>query len=303
MANLPQTSIVSKLPQFARHLCLELKPNANEEQLRRAMAQVPKLTQAFAKEFSDTNISSTIAISPKAWELMYEEACPKLVPFPTVQLKRETVDPSNTDIFIHVCSDRFDLAVELSLSILHWFKQDAELKEEIVGYRYFGGRDLTGFSGHTKEELTKEEKTKYAVVNKPDTVEDAGSYVSIQRYTFDMPRWQNLAISSQEEVMGKDKRTGGDIEPDEEDLPHTHRVRAAGNVDLVRAGMPYGDSKEQGHFFISYANKPDAFVRILDAMTQCDQYGHSDPLLRYAKPATGASLFAPSIDFLIKHGL
>jgi len=303
MANLPQTSIVSKLPQFARHLCLELKPDADPEQLRRAMVQVPKLTQAFAKEFSDTNISSTVAISPKAWELMYEEACPKLAPFPSIQLKRETVDPSNTDIFVHVCSDRFDLAVELSLSILHWFKQDAELKEEIVGYRYFGGRDLTGFSGHTKEELTKEEKTKYAVIDKPNTVEDAGSYVNIQRYTFDMPRWQNLAISSQEEVMGKDKRTGGDIEPDEEDLPHTHRVRAAGNVDLVRAGMPYGDSKEQGHFFISYASKPDAFVRILDAMTQCDHYGHSDPLLRYAKPATGASLFAPSIDFLIEHSL
>lgn len=303
MANLPQTSIVSRLPQFARHLCLELKPDADIERLRRAMAQVPNLTRAFAKEFEDTNITSTVAISKKAWEMLYSEPCPHLAPFPTVQLKRETVEPSTTDIFVHICSDRFDLAVELSLSILQWFKQDTELMEEVVGYRYFGGRDLTGFSGHTKEELTTEEKTKYAVVTCPDSVEDGGSYVSIQRYTFDMPRWQNLAISSQEEVMGKDKRTGSDIEPDEEDLPHTLRVRSAGNINLVRAGMPYGDAKEQGHFFISYANKPDAFVRILDAMTQNDHYGHSDPLLRYAKPVNGASLFAPSIDFLIKHSL
>lgn len=303
MAKLPQTSIVSRLPQFARHLCLELKNKTNPEQLRRAMAQVPKLTQAFAREFPDACISSTVAISPKAWDVMYSDPCPELTPFPEVQLKRETIKPTVTDIFLHVCSDRFDLAVELSLSILQWFKQNTELKEEVIGYRYFGSRDLTGFSGHTKEELTKEEKTKYAIINHPDSIEDGGSYVSIQRYTFDMQRWQDLAISSQEEVMGKDKRTGADIEPDKEDMPHTHRVKTAGNIDLVRAGMPYGDAREQGHFFISYANKADSFARILNAMTQCDEFGHSDPLLRYAKPVTGSSLFAPSIDFLIQHSL
>ena len=303
MANAPQTSIVSKLPQFARHLCLELKPDANAEQLRRAMAQVPFLTQAFNKEFPQAGISSTVALSPAAWQLLYAEPCPNVIPFPEVQLKRESIPPSPTDFFIHVCSDQFDLALELTLSILHWFQHDTVLTDETVGFRYFGERDLTGFAGHTKEQLTKEEKTKYAVVSKPDSAEDGGSYVNIQRFVFDMPRWQGLAESSQEEVMGKDKRTGNDIHPDEEDMPHIHRVRQAGNVNIVRAGMPYGNAKEQGHFFVSYANKADAFIRILDAMTQCDSYGHSDPLLRYAKPVSGAALFAPSIDFLIKHSL
>ena len=303
MANQPQTGVISHLPEFARHISLTMNQQHDSEQLRRAMVQVPKLTQAFAKEFPDAGIASTVALSPKAWSAIYEEACPNLIPFPEIKLKRETIDPTPVDFFIQICANRFDIAVELSLSILQWFRLDTELKEEIVCYRYFSGRDLTGFSGHTSQQLSPEEKTKYAAIDDEGTLEDGGSYVNVQRYTFDMPRWQNLPVSVQEEVMGKDKRSGNDIEPDEEDMPHIHRVRHAGNIDLVRAGMPYGDSREQGHSFISFASKADAFVRILDAMTQADEHGHSDPLLRYAKPVTGASLFAPSIDFLLKHSL
>lgn len=303
MANLPQSGITARVPEFARHISLTLNERFDDEQLRKAMVQVPKLTQAFAKEFPDTGIASTIALSPNAWSALYDESCPELIPFPAIALKKETVVPTDVDFFLQVCSDRFDLTLELTQSILQWFRHNTELQEEIICYRYFYGRDLTGFSGHTSQEMSQQEKNKYAVIHEPNGIEDGGSYVNIQRFTFDMPRWQNLPESVQEEVMGKDKRTGHDIEPDEEDMSHIHRVRCAGNNRIVRAGMPYGDSREQGHSMISYANKPDAFIRILDTMIQKDAFGHSDPLLRYAKPVTGASLFAPSIDFLFEHNL
>src|SRR5574343_57584 len=53
-----------------------------------------------------------------------------------------------------------------------------------------------------------------------------------------------------------------------------------------------------GLMFASYARRPQPFTRMLEMMFRRDADGNYDHLLNYSRPVNGASLFAPSVDFL-----
>ena len=103
-------------------------------------------------------------------------------------------------------------------------------------------------------------------------------------------------------MIGRTKQD--DVEMDDEFKPSTaHIARVVIDEDgheleILRQSMPYGHLGEMGLMFASYARSAKPFTRMLQMMFQLDDEGNYDHLLNYSRPVNGASLFAPSVDFL-----
>ena len=62
--------------------------------------------------------------------------------------------------------------------------------------------------------------------------------------------------------------------------------------------MPYGNSQENGLFFIAYSKTARNFDLMLEQMIHADKHGHYDHLMDFTQAVTGNAFFSPSKDFL-----
>ena len=85
---------------------------------------------------------------------------------------------------------------------------NVEVVEQLSGFRYLDGRQLTGFIDAPQNPRGLKRRQAALVTADESTVFAAGSYVYLQRLAFDAVAWQQLAVSEQEEIMGYDKVSG-----------------------------------------------------------------------------------------------
>lgn len=294
-----QSAISLGHTEFARFITFDLHEQTDLNRLRIALAQLPRFVRIFQKQFPECRLGSVIAIGPQAFQRLYPQQPQPHIEFPALSYKNKPLPVTPHDLLLHIRCDRKDLTYEYAMACYQWLKLDCTLAEDTEGFRYFAGRDLTGFVGHDGKNTAAEDTLRLGTVQDDGPLSE-GSYVHIQKFCFDLPRWQGLPESEQELVIGRGKRDNQQDVSDAEQPPHTHRVRNAG-CDIVRAGIPFGDLQEQGHFFLSYSGYADNFAKLMGAMVATDEHGSSDPLLRYATPVSGAAYFAPSVDFLVKN--
>jgi len=178
-----------------------------------------------------------------------------------------------------------------------------ELVEQVRGFRYLDGRDLTGFVDGT-ENPQGFHRREIALVNSDnDENFEGGSYLHIQRYRHNLTLWNAIEQDSQEEIFGRTKLENIEFSDDEK-LPTAHTKRsnlkdAEGNsIEILRQSMPYGEMKTQGLFFVSYCQTPENFELMLRSMIFGDEEGNFDHLLEFTQAETGAAFFAPSLNFL-----
>ena len=294
-----QSAISTGHTEFARFITFDLHEKTDLNRLRIALAQLPRFIKMFHQQFPECRLGSAVAIGPQAFAKLYPHQPQPDNEFPKLTYKGKDLPVTPSDLLLHIRCDRKDITYEYAMACYQWLKLDCNIKEDTEGFRYFAGRDLTGFVGHDGKSCPAEDALKSGAIGDEGPLQD-GSYVHIQKFCFDLPRWQGLPESEQELVIGRGKRDNQKEISDKQHPPHIHRVRLSGN-DLVRAGIPFGNLQEQGHFFLSYSNNPRAFGNIMGAMVAQDENGDSDPLLRYAKSVTGAAYFAPSVEFLVKN--
>jgi putative iron-dependent peroxidase len=69
-------------------------------------------------------------------------------------------------------------------------------------------------------------------------------------------------------------------------------------AQLLLQGMPYGDMREQGMFFVCCANSPRVFKERLYSQVVGTSEGDYDRWLDFTNAETGGAYFAPSIEFI-----
>ena len=131
-----------------------------------------------------------------------------------------------------------------------------------------------------------------------------GSYVMVQKYLHDLPRWYQLSTETQEGIIGRTKLD--DIELDDAVKPSfahnalTTLVEQGQEIKILRHNMPFGNVSdgEAGTYFIGYARSLHPLERMLEKMVLGDPPGNYDHLLDFTHPVTGTNFFAPSAQFL-----
>ncbi|MFT5838342.1 MAG: putative iron-dependent peroxidase [Flavobacteriales bacterium] len=271
--------------------------------MRVKLARILELFTHFDEEHYEAMVSGVLAIGTNYWYELYPDIIPKeLAPFPTMHCDDRCAPNSPGDLFIQIKADRMDICHAIGTEIIQLINVHVDLYEEVRGFRYLDGRDLTGFVDGT-ENPRGMHKFDVAIVGEHDPDFAGGSYIHVQRYRHNMTKWQLLPVSIQEDVIGRTKTDNVEYTSDKKAaFAHTKRTslkdKKGGSVEMLRQSMPYGDMSVQGLYFVSCASSPEPFSKMLKSMIFGDEQGTYDKLLDYTTAETGGAFFAPSITFI-----
>ncbi|EDY87239.1 Dyp-type peroxidase family protein [gamma proteobacterium HTCC5015] len=297
--NTAQSGILPTPNSHAYLLCLSAKePQSLQWLLRFFHREVSNWSQRFPR----AQLSGVIAIGSEAWERVFNGDRPdQLRAFPELENNDGKMPHTPFDVLIHLRSERHDINFELARELIEQFGQDLTVEKETHAFRYLDSRDLTGFVDGT-ENPEGEHRAEVALTPGNDALSQ-GSYIHLQHYLHNLPEWETMDIEEQEAVYGRTKID--DVEFDKVDKQATaHTLRAnlknddGSPVELLRHSLPFGTVREYGLVFIAYAHRGDNFPRILRSMVEGDGHGHTDKLLQFTQAVTGASFFAPPVEFL-----
>lgn len=272
--------------------------------LRQALSRLPELFDNYADHYSEANLTGVIAIGANYWDELYPHARPpELKPFSAMACDDRFAPSNSYDLYIEIRSDRADVNHIVSTKVNDLLSTSVELVEQVRSFRFLDGRDLTGFVDGTENPRGYHKREVALVSQEQDNAFSGGSYLHIQRYRHNMQLWQATEQKEQEDVYGRTKVDN--IEYASADKPptaHTKRVnlkdQSGNSIEILRQSMPYGDMKLQGLFFVAYCHSAKPFELMLNAMINSDAEGNFDHLLKYTQAETGASFFAPSLNFL-----
>lgn len=305
------------MPQAQKGICAEpslhalyLLFNVNDEDdqaMRGKLASILDLFEHYDEEYYEAMVSGVIAIGSSYWHDVYPGLIPvELAPFPDLQCEDRHAPVAPCDLFIQIRADRADICHALGNEIFSLLGPHVDLIEDVCGFRYLDGRDLTGFvyGAENPKGMLKED---VALVGDEDPDFAGGSYIHVQRYRHNMAKWQQLSVGRQEQIMGRKKLDNSELD-DKFKLPRNHdfccRIHDASGqaISLLRQSMPYGDMHVQGLFFISCAKSPKPFGQLLRQIILPDEQGEYDQFLDYTSAETGAAFFAPSLTFIKRRG-
>ncbi len=276
----------------------------DQDRIRHHFACFQAMITQYADEYSESELSAFIAIGSEYWDKVFPEKRPKLLKsFPKIDSKNGPLPHTPYDFFVHIRSDRVDVNHLVGTHVCELFSDMVKLIEQVKGFRYLDGRDLTGFVDGT-ENPHGQHRRKVALINETaDSDFNQGSYIHVQRFRHHMESWNELPTVEQEDVIGRTKPDNIEYQSDKKPAcSHIKRTSIKDNqglpVEILRQSMPYGTMKVQGLFFISCASSPLPFELMLKSMYLEDENGHFDHLLNYTTAETGAAFFAPSTNFL-----
>jgi len=271
--------------------------------------------RSFCREFSallravgfrdiEAGLSCVVAFGSKAWDVLFGTPRPaELHPFREIRGGDRHAVATPGDLLFHIRAKRFDLCFELATQIMARIGDAVSPADEVHGFRYFDDRDLIGFVDGT-ENPTGQTAIDAVIVGEEDPEFAGGSYVVVQKYLHDLPRWNALSTEAQERIIGRTKLS--DIELDDSVKPSfahsalTTIIEDGEEIKILRDNMPFGRTAqgEFGTYFIGYSRSPRTIEQMLENMFIGRPPGNYDRLLDFSRAVTGNLFFAPSVTFL-----
>jgi len=296
-------SVILPLPSdHARFIVLRLK-DLSIEDFKERLEQLFTTHDRLITQHPNAQIKTAVAFGPELWSKLYEQAPAGFKQLEPIQGSfNMPVVPA--DVLIHIASARADICFALSQSFFEGIRDQVEVLDERVCFRYFDGRDITGFIDGTENPQFSDDRAEVALLGGDAGIFQDGSFIFAQRYAHNLEKWKKLKVDAQEQVMGRTKLESIELE-DEVKPANAHIARTVvedeegEEMEILRHSLPYGDGRgDQGLFFIAYTKD----LKIIDAMlvrmfgTSGD--GIHDRLLHFVTPMDGAYYFAPSEELL-----
>lgn len=296
-------SVILPLPSdHARFIVLRLK-DLSIEDFKERLEQLFTTRDRLITQHPNAQIKTAVAFGPELWSKLYEQAPAGFKQLEPIQGSfNMPVVPA--DVLIHIASARADICFALSQSFFEGIRDQVEVLDERVCFRYFDGRDITGFIDGTENPQFPDDRAEVALLGGNAGIFQDSSFIFAQRYAHNLDKWKKLKVDAQEQVMGRTKLESIELE-DEVKPANAHIARTVvedeegEEMEILRHSLPYGDGRgDQGLFFIAYTKD----LKIIDAMlvrmfgTSGD--GIHDRLLHFVTPMDGAYYFAPSEELL-----
>jgi putative iron-dependent peroxidase len=164
-----------------------------------------------------------------------------------------------------------------------------ELTDITESFQYRDSRDLSGYVDGT--ENPEGEKAQGAAV-----CEDGSSFVSVQRWLHDLPRFQGLEQPEQDDVFGRRLSDNEEFAeaPESAHVKRTAQEDFSPEAFIVRRSMPWSSPDGEGLVFVAFANTLDKFEAISRRMVGLDD-GITDGLFRFTRALTTSSFWCPPV--------
>ena len=296
-------SVILPLPSdHARFIVLRLK-DLSIEDFKEQLEQLFTTRDRLITQHPNAQIKTGVAFGPELWAKLYHQAPVGFKQLEPIQGSFDMpVVPA--DVLIHIASARADICFALSQAFFEGIRDQVEVLDERVCFRYFDGRDITGFIDGTENPQFPDDRAEVALVGEDAGIFQDGSFIFAQRYAHNLEKWKKLKVDSQEQVMGRTKLES--IELDDDVKPaNAHVARTVvedeegEEMEILRHSLPYGDGRgDQGLFFIAYTKDLNIIDAMLERMFGTSGDGIHDRLLHFVTPMDGAYYFAPSEELL-----
>jgi putative iron-dependent peroxidase len=277
------------------HAYLELdeRPAADARELVRLVASLrePRTTIG--------GVNLVAGFRPELWaSVAPADSLPGLTGFrePIVGADGYTLPATQHDIVVWLAGAAYDVVFDLSRGVVSALASHATLAHEMVGWPYHRDLDLTGFEDGT-ENPTLVDATAAAVVEAGSPGE-GGSVLLLQQWEHDAVRWEALPVQQQEQVMGRSKLEGEELDPRPE-ASHIARTDQDRFGRIFRRNIGYGTLTQHGTIFVGFSRDRDRLDAMLDSMV-ARAGGRRDELTDFARAVTGAYYFVPSGEAVAK---
>lgn len=296
-------SVILPLPSdHARFIVLRLK-DLSIEDFKERLEQLFTTRDRLITQHPNAQIKTAVAFGPELWSKLYEQAPAGFKQLEPIQGSfNMPVVPA--DVLIHIASARADICFALSQSFFEGIRDQVEVLDERVCFRYFDGRDITGFIDGTENPQFPDDRAEVALLSEDAGIFQDGSFIFAQRYAHNLDKWKKLKVDAQEQVMGRTKLESIELE-DEVKPANAHIARTVvedeegEEMEILRHSLPYGDGRgDQGLFFIAYTKDLKIIDTMLVRMFGTSGDGIHDRLLHFVTPMDGAYYFAPSEELL-----
>jgi putative iron-dependent peroxidase len=287
----PQTGIFALGTMSHAHLELDTRPGADAGELVRLVAGLrePRTTIG--------GVNIVAGFRPELWATLAPNASPpKLRGFdePVVGADGYTLPATQHDIVVWLAGASYDVVFDVSRGVVSALALHAILANEIVGWPYHRDLDLTGFIDGT-ENPTLVDATDAAIVEAGSPGE-GGSVLLLQQWEHDAEKWDALPIAEQEDVIGRTKLRGDELDPKPE-TSHVARTDQDQFGRIFRRNIGYGTLTRHGTIFVGFSRDRERLDAMLESMT-ARHGGPRDRLTDFARAVTGAYYFVPSSEAL-----
>jgi len=296
-------SVILPLPSdHARFIVLRLK-DLSIEDFKEQLEQLFTTRDRLITQHPNAQIKTGVAFGPELWAKLYDQAPVGFKQLEPIQGSFDMpVIPA--DVLIHIASARADICFALSQAFFEGIRDQVEVLDERVCFRYFDGRDITGFIDGTENPQFPDDRAEVALVGEDAGIFQDGSFIFAQRYAHNLEKWKKLKVDAQEQVFGRTKLESIELDDDvKPENSHVARVVVEDDegeeMEILRHSLPYGDGKgEQGLFFIAYTKDLNIIDAMLLRMFGTSGDGIHDRMLHFVTPVDGAYYFAPSEELL-----
>ncbi|TPP59513.1 putative deferrochelatase/peroxidase YfeX [Fasciola gigantica] len=270
----PQSSVINDTKKHALFLTIHLNPSANAHECLKSLGKlqqyVDKISPPDLRDETD-EIWFGVGFGPDFFAKVEQKTDVPVGQFPyrTRLGALGALPHTGGDIFVHAKCDERGKLFELAQAILAGLpSQSVSRFEDIYGWVYRNGRDLSGFIDGTENPADVDERIKVAI--DPKT---GGSYAVTQRWVHNHSVIQNTRDDIKSQWIG---RTLEDSIELKKKSASSHVARMVGSTELdaeakyqiVRHSQPYGTlAGESGLFFLAYSATPVALDWMLDRMT------------------------------------
>lgn len=248
-------------------------------------------------------LSCVLGFGSEAWDRLFGAPRPReLHRFREIRGVHHAVSTPG-DMIFHIRAADMDQCFELARQIMKRIGPAVVVEDETHGFKYYDDRDLLGFVDGTENPVGRA-RLDATIIADEDPDFAGGSYVIVQKYLHDLPKWEAIPVEQQEGIIGREKLS--DIElADSAKPPFAHNVLTSieengEQLDILRDNMPFGDvgKGEFGTYFIGYARSPSRIERMLENMFVGNPPGNYDRLLDVSRAVTGSLFFVPTTSFL-----
>jgi putative iron-dependent peroxidase len=196
------------------------------------------------------------------------------------------------DAVLWLSGSAYDVIFDVARGAIAELKEMASVVEEISSWPYQHDRDLTGFiDGSENPTLMDAPEVALIPQGNPGA---GGTILLLQKWAHDTAAWESLAVTQQEQVIGRKKLDSVELE---EKAPDSHV--ASTDQDrfgkIFRRNMPYGTVTDHGTMFVGFSAEQRRLSSMLESMAGLTT-GVRDTLTRYTRPLTGAYYFVPSTE-------
>jgi putative iron-dependent peroxidase len=289
---LPQFGIFAQGTHAHHFLEFDLKPDVPPAQAVTAFRGLR------TPDVSAGGVNLVLAFGAAMWREVAPTMVPEdLAPFePVTGSDGHGAPATQHDAWLWISGAEPDVTWQSARAAAFAVGDAALLVAEQPGFKYRGGRDITGFiDGTANLQVRRAADVALVPSGRPGA---GGSHVIAMRWVHDLLAFNRLSVGEQERVIGRTKTDSVELSASEKPPDaHISRVEisvADEELEIFRRSVPYGTAVEDGLYFVAFSADRARYDRMLAHMFGNAPDGVRDRLTDFSHPVSGSYYFAPS---------